>query len=78
MCDPLELERCLQGKGYDAKAIPYPVVPRGAERIRVCIHAGNTEEELLRFISELVSWAEGYEEKAGTEGANEFSCEINR
>ncbi|KAJ7685742.1 PLP-dependent transferase [Mycena polygramma] len=57
VCDPLNLERFLQARGYDAKAIPYPIVPRGKERIRICIHAGNTEEELLQFVSELVSWA---------------------
>ncbi|KAJ6490788.1 PLP-dependent transferase [Mycena vitilis] len=64
VCDPLNLERFLQARGYDAKAIPYPIVPRGKERIRVCIHASNTEEELLQFISELVSWAKIYAEDA--------------
>ncbi|KAF7361361.1 PLP-dependent transferase [Mycena sanguinolenta] len=70
VCDPIDLEECLQAKGYDAKAIPYPAVPRGAERIRVCIHAANTEDELLRFITELISWAAVYEQKAGNKEWN--------
>lgn len=36
----------LQAKGLDARAILYPSVPKGAERIRICIHAFNTEAEL--------------------------------
>ncbi|KAJ6510533.1 pyridoxal phosphate-dependent transferase [Mycena sanguinolenta] len=68
VCDPINLEECLQAKGYDARAIPHPMVPRGAERIRVRIHAANTEDELLRFITELISWATTYEQKAGNKG----------
>ncbi|KAF7370182.1 Aminotransferase [Mycena sanguinolenta] len=70
VCGSLDLEACLQAKGYDAKAIPYPIVPRGAERIRVCIHAANTEDELLRFITELVSWAAAYQQKDGKKERN--------
>ncbi|KAF7361358.1 Aminotransferase [Mycena sanguinolenta] len=66
VCDPINLEECLQAKGYHARAMCYPVVPRGAERIRVCIHAANTEDELLRFITELVSWARHTSETLGT------------
>jgi 8-amino-7-oxononanoate synthase len=42
--------------------MPHPVAPRGTERIRVCVHAGNTEEELLRLVRALVLWAENYME----------------
>ena len=36
----------LQNKGLDVRAILSPTVAQGAERIRICIHAFNTESEL--------------------------------
>ena len=41
------------------RGIPYPVVPKGEDRIRVVLHAGNTEAELDGFVACLVEWAEG-------------------
>ncbi|CAN5394120.1 pyridoxal phosphate-dependent aminotransferase family protein [soil metagenome] len=37
----------LAEAGYYAKAILYPTVPRGKERIRICLHHFNTQEEVL-------------------------------
>jgi 8-amino-7-oxononanoate synthase len=39
-------ERRLQGGGFFAKAIRSPTVPRGSERLRISLHAYNTEQEL--------------------------------
>lgn len=36
----------LEAEGIYAKAILYPTVPRAKERIRICLHAFNTEEEV--------------------------------
>jgi len=36
----------------------YPVVEKERPRIRVIIHAGNTEEEIDSFTYELLTWAE--------------------
>ncbi len=36
----------LEEAGYYVKAILYPTVPRGKERLRICLHAFNTEEEI--------------------------------
>jgi 8-amino-7-oxononanoate synthase len=36
----------LEQAGFYAKAILYPTVPRGSERIRFCIHSFNTEEQV--------------------------------
>ncbi|TBU28204.1 PLP-dependent transferase [Dichomitus squalens] len=49
----------LGAYGYAVTAIGFPAVPRGQERIRVTIHAGNTEAELDEFISCLMRWASG-------------------
>lgn len=41
----------IQEAGYDVKAILSPTVPAGKERIRVCIHLHNTEEEIKGLAS---------------------------
>lgn len=43
----------LNRAGFDARPIVSPTVPAGTERIRICLHAFNTEEELGRFVSTL-------------------------
>ncbi|HEY6159833.1 MAG TPA: pyridoxal phosphate-dependent aminotransferase family protein [Bacteroidia bacterium] len=40
------LARKIREAGYDVRAILSPTVPRGKERIRICLHAFNTEAEL--------------------------------
>ncbi len=47
----------LQEKGFDVKAILSPTVPEGQERLRFCLHAFNTKDEIsevLQLLSELV------------------------
>jgi 8-amino-7-oxononanoate synthase len=43
----------LQANGLDVRAILYPTVPKGSERLRVVLHAFNTEEEIARLIAVL-------------------------
>ncbi|HUM46215.1 MAG TPA: 8-amino-7-oxononanoate synthase [Chitinophagales bacterium] len=43
----------LQSAGFDVRPIVSPTVPRGRERLRICIHAFNTEEEVRRLVKEL-------------------------
>ena len=50
------LEDFLRPHGYAVAAIPYPTVPRGEERIRVVLHAHNTEEELDLFLTRVMQW----------------------
>jgi 8-amino-7-oxononanoate synthase len=39
-----------QGAGFDVRAILSPTVPVGQERLRICIHAFNTEAEMDRLV----------------------------
>lgn len=41
-----EIASELQNKGLDVRAILSPTVPQGLERIRICIHAYNTAQEI--------------------------------
>jgi len=43
----------LQNAGLDVRAILSPTVGQGSERIRICLHAFNTEDELLLLTSAL-------------------------
>lgn len=43
----------LQALGLDVRPILYPTVPRGAERLRVVLHAFNTEEEVRLLVDAL-------------------------
>jgi 8-amino-7-oxononanoate synthase len=45
----------LQENGIDVRPILYPTVPKGKERLRIVLHAFNTEadlEKLIRFLSQ--------------------------
>lgn len=33
-----------------------PTVPAGKERVRVCLHAGNTTEEVDAFVDTIEQW----------------------
>ena len=48
-----KVEADLQSKGFDIRAILHPTVEEGKERIRVCIHSFNTEEEIKMCVSSL-------------------------
>ena len=41
----------------NVRAITWPTVPRGAGRVRVCLHAGNGESEVEALVRAVVEWA---------------------
>ena len=43
----------LRGKGFDVRPIRKPTVPAGSERIRICLHAFNTVEDIEALAHEL-------------------------
>ncbi|KAL5047723.1 hypothetical protein BDW71DRAFT_34366 [Aspergillus fruticulosus] len=53
---PRELARICQERGYTVRAIMPPTVPAGRERVRVCLHAGNTVEEIDGLIGTIATW----------------------
>lgn len=43
----------LQEKGFDVKAILSPTVARGKERLRICLHTFNSDEEITNLVHHL-------------------------
>ena len=48
-------------RGLNARPITWPTVPKGADRIRVCLHARNTREEVDRLVDGMIEWAQSWE-----------------
>ena len=42
-----------------------PTIPEGKERVRVCLHAGNTEEEIDSLVRTVQSWLDSVPTKRG-------------
>ncbi|MEH3115987.1 aminotransferase class I/II-fold pyridoxal phosphate-dependent enzyme [Pedobacter terrae] len=43
----------LQSKGFDVRAILSPTVALGKERLRICVHTYNTDEEIISLVNYL-------------------------
>jgi 8-amino-7-oxononanoate synthase len=41
----------------NARPITWPTVPKGKDRVRVCLHARNTKEDIERLAESVVRWA---------------------
>lgn len=44
-----EMAKILASKGFDLRPLTSPTVRKGAERLRLCLHAHNNQEELLNL-----------------------------
>ena len=53
---PRPLSAFLQARGYLVRPITYPSVPRGEERVRVCLHAANTIDEVDGLADAVSEW----------------------
>jgi 8-amino-7-oxononanoate synthase len=38
--------------------VPCPIVPLGQDRLRIILHAENTEEQIVGLVNALFTWAE--------------------
>lgn len=53
---PRSLARHCQRSGFMVRPIVAPTVPRGSERVRVCLHAGNTMGEIEGLVAAVEAW----------------------
>jgi 8-amino-7-oxononanoate synthase len=68
----VKLSRVLQKAGYNVKPIRSPTVPAGKERVRICIHANNTEKQIYGLINAI----ENYFEKQNISKEISIKCQI--
>lgn len=52
-----EASNKLQAKGFDIRPILSPTVPKGSERLRICLHTYNSDQEITSLVNELASIA---------------------
>jgi 8-amino-7-oxononanoate synthase len=60
---PRVLASVCQERGYTVRAIMPPTVPAGKERVRVCLHAGNTVEEIDGLLETIATWLQRMEKQ---------------
>ncbi|KAH6614096.1 pyridoxal phosphate-dependent transferase [Boeremia exigua] len=63
---PRDLASYLQEKGMMVRAVVAPTIPQGTERVRICLHAGNTVNEVESLVGALRIWCD--ERSSGTDG----------
>jgi len=54
--EPKALAAYCQSRGFVVRGIVPPTVPAGAERVRICLHAGNTDEQIDSLIVAIRGW----------------------
>ena len=54
--DPRGLANFVRSGGFTIRPIMPPTVPQGAERVRICLHAGNTTEEVEALVERIGVW----------------------
>lgn len=55
-CQPRSLATYCQKRGFMVRPIVAPTVPVGSERIRVCLHAGNTMAQVEGLVAAVEAW----------------------
>lgn len=53
---PRELANACQSRGLTVRPIMPPTVPEGKERVRICLHAGNTMTDINRLVETIRLW----------------------
>ncbi|TKY84925.1 hypothetical protein EX895_006005 [Sporisorium graminicola] len=56
-----DLAAHLRSNGLLARPICYPTVPKGEDRVRICVHADNTVEDIDRLIQCVRQWVDADE-----------------
>jgi len=54
--EPRSLAKYCQDNGFVVRPIVPPTVPKGTERVRVCLHSGNTILDIEGLIGKIGEW----------------------
>ncbi|KAG5764039.1 hypothetical protein H9Q72_007886 [Fusarium xylarioides] len=58
---PRSLAQFCQERGFTVRPIVAPTVPKGSERVRICVHAGNTVAEVEGLVETIKLWVQVHE-----------------
>jgi 8-amino-7-oxononanoate synthase len=53
------LRAFLSTRGFVGADVCHPIVPKGMDRVRMCLHASNTYEEVDRLVATCKDWIAG-------------------
>jgi 8-amino-7-oxononanoate synthase len=59
--EPRSLAKFCQERGFTVRPIVAPTVPKGSERVRVCLHAGNTIQDVEGLVRVIKAWVKAQE-----------------
>jgi hypothetical protein len=59
---PHSLATQLRAAGYLTRPVVHPTVPKGKERVRVCLHAGNRSKDVAGLVLAIEIWARGQQQ----------------
>lgn len=62
---PRSLAQHCQRGGFMVRPIVAPTVPEGSERVRICLHAGNTAKEVEALLEAVEEWLRSRMQDAG-------------
>jgi 8-amino-7-oxononanoate synthase len=51
--EAIKFSRALQRNGFDVRPILSPTVPKGKERLRICLHIHNSDQEILELCNHI-------------------------
>lgn len=51
-----DLADAIRGAGYSINPVKYPLVPKNLERVRIMLHADNTDGQLLDLVQVIAGW----------------------
>ena len=54
--DPRSLAKWCQDAGFVVRPIVPPTVPEGTQRVRVCLHAGNSKQDVEALVVRIRAW----------------------
>ena len=60
--EPRSLAKYCQDGGFVVRPIVPPTVPNGTQRVRVCLHSGNTLEDVEGLVGRIREWLGNAEE----------------
>jgi 8-amino-7-oxononanoate synthase len=70
--NPRDLARYCQASGFVIRPIVPPTVPQGTQRVRVCLHAGNTHQDIDKLVKVIENWLEKVESSYTREARKEL------